>query len=158
MNITPREILEHEFGESKKGYNHEEVKNFLGLIAQQIENDNIEKDKLLNEIYQLNEKKSKLEKREEILKETLISAQKFAVEVKKNAEKEAEIIIKEAEIKGEEIVKASFNRVVELKEGIKFLKTKRKEIENNLIASLNTCRDLVADHLSADEEWKEKEY
>jgi cell division initiation protein len=96
MKIAPQDILTQQFGVKVKGFDKEEVKNFMVQVAETLENEIQEKESLKKKMEHANEKLAKFEKREEILRDTLVSAQKFSTEIKSNAQKESELIIKEA--------------------------------------------------------------
>lgn len=158
MKITPQDILTQDFNVKVKGYDKEEVSLFLKQVAQILENEILENSKLKKELDKTKDSLLKFEKREEILRDTLISAQKFSSEIKVNAEREAELIIKEAEIKAEEIISSAVNRHKALKSEIRNLKFKRKEIESDIINMLNSLKELIESYRKDDEEFEKVEY
>jgi cell division initiation protein len=158
IKLTPQEIVEQEFSSKFKGFDREEVKNFLIQVAEVLENQIQEKESYKKEIDRLKETLVKLEKREEILRDTLVSAQKFSNEIKSSAQKEAELIIKEGEVKSEEIIGGAISRRKDLKEEIRNLKFKRREIENDLVNMLNSLKELIESYRRDDEEFDKVEY
>ena len=106
----------------------------------------------------LRESLAKLEKKEELLRDTLIAAQKFSSEIKVNSHKEAELITKDAEMKSEEIVKHAVIRQMAISEEIKNLQFKRKEIESDIIHLLNSLKELIETYHKQDEEFDKIEY
>lgn len=158
IKLTPQEIVEQEFSSKLKGFDKEEVKNFLIQVAEVLENQIQEKESYKKEIDRLKETMAKLEKREEILRDTLVSAQKFSNEIKSSAQKEAELIIKEGEVKSEEIIGGAISRRKDLKEEIRNLKFKRREIENDLVNMLNSLKELIESYRRDDEEFDKVEY
>ncbi|SES73430.1 DivIVA domain-containing protein [Anaerobranca gottschalkii] len=97
MPLTPLDIHNKEFSRSFRGYNEDEVNEFLDKIVRDYE-------KLIKENQDLNEKikglTQKLEhysKIEETLHNAIVVAQETAEEVKQNASREAELIRREAE-------------------------------------------------------------
>ena len=158
MKLTPQEILTQQFNIKGKGFDREEVTGFLSQVAEMLENELLEKDQLKREVEKLKKGLSKFEKREDILRDTLIAAQKFSDEIKSNARKEAELVIKDAELKGDEIINSAISRQRDLKEEIRNLKFKRQEIENDLINMLNSLKDLIESYRKDDEEFDKVEY
>lgn len=158
MKITPQDISTQEFEVKVKGYDKEEVTDFLKQVAKILEREILENSNLKKELDKANENLLKFEKREDVLRDTLISAQKFSSEIKVNAEREAELVIKEAEIKAEEIINSAVNRQKSLREEIKNLKFKRKEIENDIINMLNSLKELIESYRKDDEEFEKIEY
>ena len=133
MKLTPQEIITQQFNIKSKGFDKEEVTAFLGQAAEILENEILEKERLKKDLEKIKKNLSKLEKREDILRDTLIAAQKFSEEIKSNARKESELMVKEAEMKADEIINNAVNRQHDLKEEIRNLKFKRQEIENDLL-------------------------
>lgn len=158
MNITPQDILTQEFSTKVKGYDKEEVSEFLKQVAQILEKEILDKGKLKKELDKTKDTLLKFERREEILRETLISAQKFSAEIKSNAEKESELVIKDAEMKGEEIINHAIERRRTLKEEIRNLKFKRKEIESDIINMLTSLKELIESYRRDDEDFEKIEY
>jgi cell division initiation protein len=99
-----------------------------------------------------------LKKRDDVLRETLISAQKFSHDIKSNAEKESDIIIREAELKGEEIINTALVRRKELREEIKNLQYKRREIEKEIVHMLDSLKELIESYRKEEEEFDKVEY
>lgn len=158
MKLTPQEILTQQFNIKSKGYDKDEVSGFLGQLAEIMETEILEKDRLRKEIEKLRKSLSKFEKREDVLRDTLIAAQKFSEEIKSNARKESELVVKEAEMKGDEIINSAISRQRDLKEEIRNLKFKRQEIENDLINMLNSLKELIQSYRKDDEEFDKVEY
>jgi cell division initiation protein len=158
MKITPQEILSQKFDIKMKGYDRDEVNQFLMQIAEVMENEILERENLKKNLERIKEQLNKFEKRDDVLRDTLISAQKFSHEIKLNAERESELVIKEAEIKAEAIINNAINRQRDLKEEIRNLKFKRIEIENDIINMLSSLKELIESYRRDDEEFDKVEY
>jgi cell division initiation protein len=158
MKLTPQEILSQTFARRIKGYDPDEVKSFLQQIAETLESEIQEKEEMKSRTEKLREDLGKLERKEELLRDTLIAAQKFSSEIKANSHKEAELITKDAEIKSEEIVKHAVIRQMAIREEIKNLQFKRKEIESDIIHLLNSLKELIETYHKQDEEFGKIEY
>ena len=158
MKLTPQEILNQIFSNKFKGYNPDEVKSFLQQIVETLESEIQEKEDMKAKMEKLRESLAKLEKKEELLRDTLIAAQKFSSEIKTNSHKEAELITKDAEMKSEEIVKHAVIRQMAIREEIKNLQFKRKEIESDIIHLLNSLKELIETYHKQDEEFDKIEY
>ena len=158
MKLTPQDILNQEFKIKVKGFDKDEVKYFLIQVAEFLESEIIEKEKVRKELEKKKENLAKLKKREDILRETLISAQKFSHEIKTNAERESDLIIREAEIKAEEVVNNALVRRKELREEIKNLKFKRMEIENEIVNMLDSLKQMIESYRKEDDDFEKVEY
>src|SRR5262249_59462299 len=103
MIITPLEIESHEFKNKIRGYDPEEVKAFLGLVAAEFEKLVVANGKLQEEIAEVRERLGELRERERILKETMLTAQRLSQEMKDEAHKARDVIVKEGGIKAEQL-------------------------------------------------------
>ena len=104
QDLTPLEIQKQTFARVLKGYSVEEVRGYLHLVAEEIERLLQSIDRLGRENAMLRADLEEHSERERILKDTLISAQKVSEEVKAVARKEAELIVKDAELLSERLV------------------------------------------------------
>ena len=100
MNITPKDILEKEFGKKFNGYDQEQVDEFLDEIIKQFEslleeNENViaKNEEMKSEIARLKLKADKLENIEEKLMATVITAQRNATMYIEKAEIQAQKIM-----------------------------------------------------------------
>ena len=99
MNISPLDIRKHEFKKSLRGYDVDEVTAFLDIVSLEYET-LIRDNALLNEkVKTSNEQLKKYHDIESTLQETLLSAERAREETVKTAKKQAEMIIREAEVK-----------------------------------------------------------
>ena len=153
QNLTPLEIQKQSFARKLKGYDASEVRAYLQLVAEEIERLVKDVDRLSRENAFLREDLDDHNQRERILKDTLLSAQKVSEEVKSNARKEAELIVKDAELLSERLVSQAMSRVADLEHTIQDLKVERRGARNKLQATLDTIRQLLM--LDAEQEANE---
>jgi cell division initiation protein len=104
MKLTPLDIRHKEFKRGMRGYADVEVDEFLDEVADEYE-------RLFKENIDLNERLETLEDKvkqyrriEETLQKTLVSAQQSAEELKANATKEGQLILRDAELKARQMV------------------------------------------------------
>jgi cell division initiation protein len=150
MNLTPLEIQKQTFSRSLKGFNLDEVRGYLHLVAEEIERLVRDIDRLARENAMLREDLEEHSQREQILKDTLLSAQKVSEEVRANARKEAEMIVKDAELLSERLVNQAMTRVADLEKAIQDLKIERTSARNKLQGTISTVQQLLM--LDAEEE------
>jgi cell division initiation protein len=150
MRITPLDIQQKQFPMKFRGFDVEEVYAFLELVREEME-------ELLRENASLKENASRLENQlkdyrdmETALRETLMTAQQMVDDYKTNARKEAELILRESEIKSEEMLRDAQERVVKIHEDIVDLKGIRRHFREEL-------RRLIESHLRMLEFDKERE-
>jgi len=144
VRITPSDIEKQEFTVKMRGYDKEEVRNFLLFIAQELSNLLLEMDELKKRYLQAEERIKEMESREKILKETLIAAQRFSEELKANAKKEAEITIKEAELKADQILSKAMERLRDVNTAISKMKAEKQHIVNEIRAFVISLQELIA--------------
>src|SRR5882724_8789213 len=111
QGLTPLDIQKQTFARAFKGYNPDEVRGYLHLIAEEIEELVRNVDRLSRENAMLRDELEEHNARERILKDTLLSAQRVSEDVKANAHKEAELIVKDAELLSERLVSQAMTRV-----------------------------------------------
>ncbi len=110
MPLSPLDIHNKEFGKSFRGYNEDEVDDFLERILQDYEGLIRQNKELEEKIEQVNDRLKHFTNIEESLSKAIIIAQETAEEVKNNARKEAQLIIKESEKNADRIVSESLSK------------------------------------------------
>lgn len=152
-NLTPLEIQKQIFARKLKGFDPDEVRAYLQMVAEEIEVLIRDVDRLSRENVMLREDLDDHNQRERILKDTLLSAQKVSEDVKMNARKEAELIVKDAELLSERLVSQAMTRVADLEKTIQDLKVERRSARNKLQATIDTIQQLLM--LDAEQEANE---
>ncbi|MBN2983395.1 MULTISPECIES: DivIVA domain-containing protein [Cohnella] len=107
MPLTPLDIHNKEFGRRLRGYDEDEVNEFLDQVIKDYEALIRENKELQNQVASLQEKLGHFSNIEETLSKTIIVAQEAADELKNNSKKEAQLIIKEAEKNADRIINES---------------------------------------------------
>ncbi len=153
QDLTPLEIQKQTFARKFKGYDANEVRAYLQMVAEEIERLVRDVDRLSRENVMLREDLDDHNQRERILKDTLLSAQKVSEDVKSNARKEAELIVKDAELLSERLVNQAMDRLSDLERTIQDLKIERRGARNKLTATLDTIQHLLM--LDAEQEANE---
>lgn len=93
MALTPIEIRKKAFPVSFRGYAIKEVRAFLAIVANEFEELRKERAALAEKVDALTSQVANYENMEELLKETLLTAQKVADEMRTNVEKERELMV-----------------------------------------------------------------
>jgi cell division initiation protein len=104
MPLSPLDIHNKEFARRLRGYDEDQVNEFLDQVIKDYEAVIRENKELGAELMTLQEKLDHFSNIEETLSKTIIVAQEAADEVKNNAKKEAQLIVKEAEKNADRIV------------------------------------------------------
>jgi len=104
MTITPLDIQNKEFERTFRGYDIEDVDEFLDRIAKDLEQLIRENNDYKEQIELLQEKNKTYHKMEETMHNAIVVAQETAEEVKQNAKREADLIKKDAEREAKQIL------------------------------------------------------
>lgn len=110
MPLTPLDIHNKEFSRRLRGYDEDEVNEFLDQVIKDYESLIRENKEIQNQMLALQEKLNHFSNIEETLSKTIIVAQEAADEVRNNAKKEAQLIIKEAEKNADRIINESLSK------------------------------------------------
>lgn len=157
MKVTPLDLKQQRFQTVMRGYDRGEVNAFLAEAAEDYENAVRENERLRQELAKseavLNEHRSQ----EKNLRNTLLTAQKLADEIKDNAQQEASRILRDAEGRADLLLQKSQSRVEEVQREIDSLRLKRKDVETSLesiISALYNTIEFVRDQDSKHREEK----
>ena len=151
MKITAMDITSKEFKKGFRGYDIDEVDEFLDEIAEDYENIYKENSILKEKIHNMEDNLNHYSKMEETIQNTLILAQNAAEQSKKAAEKEAEMIIRNANETAKRILDKAHNDVVKVNDD--FEKTKqefvmfRNKFKNFMQSQLEMFEDMEKDFI-----------
>jgi len=151
MRITPLDVRSHPFRKRLSGYDREEVDAFLQMVAEDYEDLVREAEGQREQVIKLEVRVEDLAANEAVLQETLTTAQKLSEDLKRTAVKEAEVIVGEAEIKGEKILAAAHRRAAKLADEIREMKSLRMRLSESVRAAIETHMSLLEGLLSSDD-------
>jgi cell division initiation protein len=143
LRITPLDIRKHGFPRRISGYDREEVNTFLGMVAEDYEGLLREVDALRQQVIRLEVKVDELASNEAILQSTLTTAQRLSDDLKQTATTEAEVLIGQAEIRGEKILDAAHRRAAQLSADIREMKNLRCRMAAEVRATIQTHLSLL---------------
>ncbi|RXT15022.1 DivIVA domain-containing protein [Ammoniphilus sp. CFH 90114] len=110
MALTPLDIHNKEFSKAFRGYDEDEVNEFLDQIIKDMEILIKEKRELEEKVGAITERLNHFTNIEETLSKSILVAQETAEEVKNNARKESQLIIKEAEKNADRIINEALSK------------------------------------------------
>jgi cell division initiation protein len=151
MKITPIDISSHRFAKKMRGFDPEEVRSFLNLVAGEFERLVIENNALKEELSQIKSGLADYKERERILKETLLTAQKLAQDMKEEARKEAQLVIKEAEFKGGQLLDQAARKAGQIEGMIQNLRVERDAFEQRVRSAVEQHLRLLDMHRKEEE-------
>lgn len=151
MKITPLEVKHQQFKKAMRGYDTVEVEAFLEMVSNELEDLIVASKEQQNKILELETQLTDYKNIEKTLQQTLMQAQETSGKSIENSKREAEIIIKEAEVKASQIVEKARFDFARAKEEISKLKARKESILGKLKVLLSSELDLIR-ALGIDEE------
>ena len=145
MKISPMDIQRQTFGTRFRGFDRDEVRTYLNIVAEEVAALQRERDTLAQQMQGLERLIDEHRERETILKNTLLTAQRLSEEIRDNARKQAEATVKEAEIQADRLLELAQGRAHEVERGILDLRAQRSAIRTDvraLIVRLTQILDL----------------
>jgi cell division initiation protein len=145
VKITPLDIQQQQFkGKLFGGLDPQDVDAFLQMVAQEMEVLSRENSELKEQLRNNAEIVAELTSREVQLRETMLAAQKITEEMKANSQKEATLIISEAELKAERILADADRKLAQLTSQIQDLRREKLQFEMALKSLLDTHYKLIS--------------
>jgi cell division initiation protein len=139
------DIQRQSFDRSFRGFDPEEVRTFLTTLSDEVAALQREKDEVERQLRQLEQIVNEHREREAMLKNTLLTAQRAAEDIRESARREGETIVKQAEIQGDRLLELAQARAHEVERGIMELRTHRTALRTDvraLITRLTSVLDL----------------
>ena len=130
IDLTPIEIRKKkgDFPRSMRGYSVPDVDLFLDLIADRLE-ELINRSRELEErVGQLETRVQEYQQREGALNDALLSAQELREDVRRQAAKDAELVLREAELEAERIRAAALGAREQEEDAIRRLRARRIQL------------------------------
>jgi cell division initiation protein len=125
MRITPLDVRKQEFRKGMRGLDPEEVYAFLSTVADEYESVLNDNKALRERLLELDDKVHEYRSMEKTLRDTLLTAERVNVEAKENARREANIIIKEAQIEAEKALRDIKTEAMKLRSQVQNLRSQR---------------------------------
>ena len=143
MSVTPIDMRQREFGTAMRGFDRGEVTAFLVEAAGEYELALRENDRLRQEIVRLEASLHQFRELEGSLKSTLMSAQKIADDMRENAVKESQRLVREAEGQAEVIVQTAQGKIDAAQRDVDGLWMKRREAEAGVEATISVLQSTL---------------
>ena len=143
MKITPLDLRKQEFKKAFRGYDPEEVDAFLEIVAAEFEQTSKENASLREKIESLGTTLAEYRNLEKTLQDTLLTAQRATEVARTNSQREADLIVRDAQIRAEKIVDQARAQLNEIRQTIANLKMQRDSFLARLKALLNSQIELL---------------
>ncbi len=144
MPLTPLDIHNKEFGKSFRGYDEDEVNEFLDQVIKDYELVIRDKKQLEEQMLDMKERLKHFSTIEETLNKSILIAQEAAEDVKGNAQKEAKLIIKEAEKNADRIINEALIKSRKVTIEFEELKKQSKVFRTRLRMAIETQLEMLS--------------
>lgn len=149
MRITPMDIRQQQFSTRMfRGYDVQEVDAFLDEVAEDYEHLVKENALLKEQLSALEERNRGIEERERTLQEALIAAQRVTEEMKEAARRDAQLLLREAEVEREKFIEAARAEEAKIKSEVLALQRARRQLFEGLRATIEMYERLIAQDLA----------
>ena len=132
MRVSPLDMRQQRFRTAMRGFDRADVAAFLMEASDDYEHTLRENDRLRTEVVRLESFLQEHRDREANLRNTLLTAQRLADEVKDAAQAEAKIIVREAQGRADLLLQKAQARLEEIERDINELKLRRRDAEGQL--------------------------
>jgi len=143
LKITPLEIKKQSFKPKVRGYDTTEVETFLEMVADEYESVLYDKNRLSEEVIKLKTQLRDYQQVEKTLQETLMNAQETVSQSRENSKREAQIIIRESELKAERILDEAREKLDKMKNDFTLLKAQKESLAKRLKHLLESQIELI---------------
>jgi cell division initiation protein len=143
MKISPMEIQRQTFSKRLRGYDAEEVRTYLNLVAEELQQFQREQAALQQEAQFLRSIVDEHRQREEILKNTLLTAQRVSDEIKETARKQGEMTVKEAELQADKLVELAQGRAKSIERETIDLRAMRQMLRSDIRVLLERIQHIL---------------
>ena len=142
--LTPIDVQQARFGLSFRGYSRQEVDRFLDQVATTLEARRAELQTAREQAAGLEVQLLDLRKKETALNNTLVAAQQVVEEMKRNAQKEVELRLKEAELQAERLVQDGWEQLRRITRELEEMRKEKQLFLERWRASLKTIERALA--------------
>nr|WP_253288828.1 DivIVA domain-containing protein [Amphibacillus sp. MSJ-3] len=141
--MTPLDIHNKEFTRGLRGYDQDEVNDFLDQVIKDFEIVIREKKELKRQVENLQEQLGHFTNIEETLNKSILIAQQTAEEIKGNATKESTLIVREAEKNADRIINEALEKSRRIEIEVEELKKQGKVFRTRLKMLVEAQLELV---------------
>jgi len=144
MKVTPLDIQQKRFHIAFRGFERTEVEAFLDVVREEMEG-------LVREVTELREFRDTYDERmrdyrdrEDTLKSTMITTHKLAEDIRENARKEAQLMVKDAEIKYQQTLERAREERLRLESELIELRRQKHHFLQDMRKMLQMHQEMVS--------------
>ena len=145
MSLTPLDIRKMTFPQKLRGYDPQEVENFLLLVAEELAVRLGDVARMEQENREMGLRLEGAAQRQQELQEALLHAQKLSKNITDNAKREAELLVREAQVTADNIVTQAIEQANHIESKINELRAQRREMQLKFRNSIEMYQQVLED-------------
>jgi DivIVA domain-containing protein len=126
FHLTPLDVRRYEFGKALRGYDPERVNQFRDQVAEELERLSRVNQELEAKARGFHEQLRAFRERDKAINEALVSAQQLRKDIREQADKESQLIIREARAEADRIIEDARQEVRRMEDQIASLDRARR--------------------------------
>lgn len=143
MKFTPFGIKNQEFNRTVRGYDRDEVRAFLEKLADEFEKLQSDNDKLKAELERQEDQLKEFKRIEKNLQQAMLNQTESATKTIDSAKKQTALILKEAELKGAQLIEKAKENANSVRDSVLRLREERKLLIARLKALVDSQSSLL---------------
>lgn len=147
MRLTALDIYQQDFRKRFRGFDVDEVESFLEVVARDFEELVQDNNSLRNRIAALEEQIQEYRRKEAGIYEALLSVEKYGEEARQSAERETELMLREARLQAETIIRQAEAEAARIEAQITRLQHEKQRFVAQYDAAL-TAQQVLLDELA----------
>ncbi len=141
--LSPIEIKKQEFGRAMRGYDTSEVRSFLETVADELEKLSEDVRSRTTEIQALKSELTVYQRIDQNMKDALVNAQETLRGAKVDGKREAELLLKEAELEAERIITEAQKKGRQIQQDLETISDRRNSFIRKLKTLLRSELELI---------------
>jgi cell division initiation protein len=143
MRISALDIRQQQFSRRMRGLDAQEVTAFLEDVAEDYEALVKENTLLKEQLATLEERTRNITEHERTLQDTLVTTHRLTEEMKGSAKREAEMIVRDAEMRVDKVLEEARSEEARVKQELSTLKRVRRELIEDLRGTLTRYERMI---------------
>ena len=141
--LSPIEIKKQEFGRAMRGYDASEVRSFLETVADELEKLSEDVRSKTTEIEVLKAELTTYQRIDQNMKDALVNAQETLRGAKVDGKREAELVLREAELEAERIITEAQKKGRQIQQDLETISDRRNSFIRKLKTLLRSELELI---------------
>jgi DivIVA domain-containing protein len=132
FHLTPLDVRRYEFGKALRGYDPERVNQFRDQVAEELERLSRINQELESRARGFHEQLKAFRDRDKAINDALVTAQQLRGDIREQADKEAQLILREARAEADRIVDGARSELRRMEDQLSSLERSRRTYMSQL--------------------------